>query len=100
MEWLSDLGFLGPRTLLGHAVFVAGNSWVNFAGDDLGLLAGSGTSVSYNAWCFIRRGLVMESFPEYVAAGINMCAGRRSPARSRPVVPMSRRPVTCSTPPR
>jgi 5-methylthioadenosine/S-adenosylhomocysteine deaminase len=75
VEWLADLGFLGPRTLLGHAVFVAGNSWVNFAGDDLGLLASSGTSVSYNAWCFIRRGLVMESFPEYVEAGVNMCLG-------------------------
>jgi len=75
VEWLSDIGFLGPRTLLGHAVFVTGNSWVNFAGDDLGLLARSGTSVSYNAWCFIRRGLVMESFADYVAAGITMCLG-------------------------
>jgi cytosine/adenosine deaminase-related metal-dependent hydrolase len=75
VEWLSDLGFLGPRTLLGHAIFISGNSWVNFAGDDLSLLAGSSTSVSYNAWCFIRRGIVMESFPEYVAAGVNMCLG-------------------------
>jgi 5-methylthioadenosine/S-adenosylhomocysteine deaminase len=48
---------------------------VNFAGDDLALLAGSGTSVSYNAWCFIRRGIVMESFPDYIAAGVNMCLG-------------------------
>jgi cytosine/adenosine deaminase-related metal-dependent hydrolase len=56
-------------------VFVTGTSWVNFAGDDLGLLASSGTSVSYNAWCFIRRGLVMESFAGYVDAGINMCLG-------------------------
>jgi cytosine/adenosine deaminase-related metal-dependent hydrolase len=75
VEWLSDIGFLGPRTVLGHAVFISGNSWVNLAGTDLGLLAGSGTSVSYNAWCFIRRGLVMESFPEYVDAGVNMCLG-------------------------
>jgi len=75
VEWLSDLGFLGPRTVLGHAIFLSGNSWVNFAGDDLGLLAASGTSVSYNAWCFARRGLVMESFPDYVDAGINMCLG-------------------------
>jgi 5-methylthioadenosine/S-adenosylhomocysteine deaminase len=75
VEWLSDLGFLGPRTLLGHAIFISGNSWVNFAGDDLSLLAGSGTSVSYNAWCFIRRGIVMESFPDYVGAGVNMCLG-------------------------
>ena len=77
VEWLSDIGFLGPRTLLGHAVFVTGNSWVNFAGDDLGLLASSGTSVSYNAWCFIRRGLVMESFPSYVAAGDQHVPGHR-----------------------
>ncbi len=75
VEWLSDIGFLGRRTVLGHAIFVSGNSWVNFAGDDLGLLAASGTSVSYNAWCFIRRGLVMESFPGYVDAGVNMCLG-------------------------
>jgi 5-methylthioadenosine/S-adenosylhomocysteine deaminase len=75
VEWLSDIGFLGPRTLLGHAIFVTGNSWVNFAGDDLALLAGSGTSVSYSAWCFIRRGIVMESFPGYIAAGVNMCLG-------------------------
>jgi 5-methylthioadenosine/S-adenosylhomocysteine deaminase len=75
VEWLSDIGFLGPRTVLGHAIFISGNSWVNFAGDDLGLLAASGTSVSYNAWCFIRRGLVMESFPDYVDAGVNMCLG-------------------------
>ena len=75
VEWLADLGFLGPRTILGHAVFISGNSWVNFAGDDLGLLAESGTSVSYNAWCFIRRGLVMESFPAYVDAGVNMVLG-------------------------
>jgi 5-methylthioadenosine/S-adenosylhomocysteine deaminase len=75
VEWLADIAFLGPRTVLGHAVFTAGNSWVNFAGDDLSLLAESGTSVSYNAWCFIRRGLVMESFPAYVDAGINMCLG-------------------------
>jgi 5-methylthioadenosine/S-adenosylhomocysteine deaminase len=75
VEWLADLGFLGPRTVLGHAIFISGNSWVNFAGDDLGLLAASATSVSYNAWCFLRRGLVMESFPDYVDAGINMCLG-------------------------
>jgi 5-methylthioadenosine/S-adenosylhomocysteine deaminase len=75
VEWLSDLDFLGSRTVLGHAIFISGSSWVNFAGDDLDLLAQSGTSVSYNAWCFIRRGFVMESFPEYVDAGVNMCLG-------------------------
>jgi cytosine/adenosine deaminase-related metal-dependent hydrolase len=31
--------------------------------------------VSYNAWCFARRGFIMESFADYVDAGINMCLG-------------------------
>ncbi len=75
IEWLGDIGFLGPTTLLGHAIFITGNSWVNFAGDDLSLLASTGTSVSYNAWCFARRGILMESFPAYVDAGVNMCIG-------------------------
>jgi len=75
VEWLADIGFLGPQTLLGHAIFITGNSWVNFAGNDLQLLAESHTSVSYNAWCFARRGILMESFPEYVEAGVNMCLG-------------------------
>ena len=75
IEWLDDIGFLGPETLLGHAIFISGNSWVNFAGDDLQLLASSGTSVSYNAWCFARRGILMESFPAYVEVGVNLCIG-------------------------
>ncbi len=75
IEWLADIDFLGPSTLLGHAIFTTGNSWVNFAGDDLGLLSSTRTSVSYNAWCFARRGILMESFPGYVEAGINMCLG-------------------------
>ena len=75
VEWLADLDFLGPRTLLGHAIFITGHSWVNFAGDDLGLLAQTGTSVSYNAWCFARRGVLMESFPQYAEAGVNLCLG-------------------------
>lgn len=75
VEWLADIGFLGPETLLGHAIFISGNSWVNFAGNDLQLLADSHTSVSYNAWCFARRGILMESFPAYVEAGVNMCIG-------------------------
>jgi hypothetical protein len=60
-----------PRTRAGSRVFISGNSWVHYAGDDLGLLASSGTARSaYNAWCFtIRRGLGMESFPEYGGRG-------------------------------
>lgn len=75
VEWLADIGFLGPRTVLGHVIFTAGSPWVNFAGDDLGLLADSGTTVSYNAWVFALNGIVLESFNRYRTRGVNLALG-------------------------
>lgn len=75
IEWLDSIGFLGRRTILGHAIVVAGSSYANYPGDDLALLAESGTSVAYNAWCFGRRGIVLETYPEYLRRGVNVCLG-------------------------
>ncbi len=75
VEWLARIGFLGERCILGHVIYVAGTSLVDYAGDDLRLLAQSGTSVSYSAWCFARTAIVMESYPAYLAAGVNVCLG-------------------------
>jgi 5-methylthioadenosine/S-adenosylhomocysteine deaminase len=75
IEWLHDIGFLGPRTILGHAIIVGGSSWANYAGDDLGILADTGTSVAHAAWVFARRGIAMESFGKYLRAGVNMALG-------------------------
>jgi len=82
IEWLDRIGFLSDRSILGHGVFVAGNSWVNYAGDDLKLLSQSHASVSYNSWCFVRRGILMESFPAYLDAGINVCLGTDTASQS------------------
>jgi len=75
LEWLERIGFLSEWTILGHVIFIAGNSWTNFAGDDLAILARNGASVAHCVWVFARRGLAMESFPRYQAAGVNMCLG-------------------------
>ena len=75
IEWLDSIGFLGERNILGHAIMPAGHSWVQFAGDDLQLLADAGASVAHCSWVFNRRGLAMESYPEYQARGINLCLG-------------------------
>lgn len=75
LEWLESLDFLSERAILGHVIFPAGHSWVNYAGDDLSILANSGASVAHATWVFNRRGLAMESLPEYLAAGINLCLG-------------------------
>ncbi len=75
IEWLRDIGFLGPDVILGHAIITAGESWANYHGDDIGILAETGTSVAHAVWVFARRGIAMESFPRYLARGVNMTLG-------------------------
>jgi 5-methylthioadenosine/S-adenosylhomocysteine deaminase len=75
IEWLRDIGFLGPRTLLGHAIIIGGSSWANYPADDIQILADTGTSVAHAVWVFARRGIAMESFGKYVRAGVNMALG-------------------------
>lgn len=75
IEWLETQGFLSPRLILGHAIFTSGHSWLNHPGRDLEILARHGVSVAHCAWVFARRGVVMESFADYLAAGVTMCLG-------------------------
>jgi 5-methylthioadenosine/S-adenosylhomocysteine deaminase len=75
IEWLHSIDFLSARAIIGHGIFTTGHSWVNFAGDDLRLLAETDTAVAYSCWCFARRGFVMESFQSYIDAGVRMCLG-------------------------
>src|SRR5690606_15008668 len=75
IEWLEAQGFLSPRLILGHAIFTSGHSWLNYPGRDLEILARHGVSVAHCAWVFARRGVVMESFADYLAAGVTMCLG-------------------------
>ncbi|GAA4191017.1 amidohydrolase family protein [Microbispora amethystogenes] len=75
IEYLESAGFLGPRVVLGHAIFTTGTSWLNLPGDDLRRIADSGASISYNAWTFARRGIMVESLPGYRRAGVNITLG-------------------------
>ena len=75
IEWLEEIGFLGPEVILGHAIILAGGSWANYAGDDIAILARTGSNVAHAVWVFARRGIAMESFGGYLKAGVNMCLG-------------------------
>lgn len=75
VEWLQSIDFLTERCILGHVIFPAGSSWVQYQGDDLSILAQHGASVAHCVWVFARRGIAMESFPGYLAAGVNMTLG-------------------------
>jgi 5-methylthioadenosine/S-adenosylhomocysteine deaminase len=75
VEWLREIGFLGSDVILGHAIIIAGGSWANYHGDDVAILAETGTNVAHCAWVFARRGIAMESFARYLARGVNMTLG-------------------------
>jgi 5-methylthioadenosine/S-adenosylhomocysteine deaminase len=75
IEWLSEIGFLGERTILGHVVFIADSVHVNYPGDDLRLLAESGTTVAYCPWVLARTGILMDSYPRYLRSGVNVTLG-------------------------
>jgi 5-methylthioadenosine/S-adenosylhomocysteine deaminase len=71
-----DIGILGPTTIIGHAILPDTHSWIRWhTRDDIRLLAESGCSVAHCPTPFARYGIVMESFGDYVRAGINMGIG-------------------------
>jgi cytosine/adenosine deaminase-related metal-dependent hydrolase len=71
-----DVGILGPTTIIGHAILPDTHSWIRWhTKDDVRLLAESGCSVAHCPTPFARYGIVMESFGDYVRAGINMAIG-------------------------
>jgi cytosine/adenosine deaminase-related metal-dependent hydrolase len=75
IEYLADCGALGPRTVLGHAVFIGGHSRVPYRGDDLKLLAETGTSVGHCPYKYAKFGAALESFDRYRERGINLGLG-------------------------
>jgi 5-methylthioadenosine/S-adenosylhomocysteine deaminase len=75
VEWMRELGVLGANTVLGHAIVIGGSSWTNYPAGDIQLMADAGCSVAHAVWVFCRRGVAMESFARYRAAGINMSLG-------------------------
>jgi cytosine/adenosine deaminase-related metal-dependent hydrolase len=71
-----DIGILGPTTVIGHAILPDTHSWIRWhTKDDIRLLADSGCSVAHCPTPFARYGILMESFGDYVRAGINMGLG-------------------------
>ena len=76
---LYDLDFLGPEVVLGHGLYTSGHSQIAYTqGDDLALLAETGTSVAHSPTVFARRGVYLESFQRYLDAGVNLAIGTDS----------------------
>lgn len=76
VEWLHDLGFLGPRTLLGHCIFIDDNPRLFWpVHRDRGILVESGTTVAHCPVVQSRRGRLLQSFSSYRKSGINIALG-------------------------
>ncbi|MGO0058867.1 amidohydrolase family protein [Brevibacillus fluminis] len=76
IRFLYDLGFLGERTAIPHADYVAGFSKVAIGeGCDLALLAETKTTVIHCPLVIGRHGQALESFARYKRRGINMALG-------------------------
>lgn len=76
IEWLRYLGVLGPNAIIGHAIFLDHHSWLHWpTRTDLAHLAETGTTVAHCPTVFSRRGILLEDFGRYRAAGVNIGIG-------------------------
>ncbi|MGG5818062.1 amidohydrolase family protein [Falsiroseomonas sp. HW251] len=76
IAFLHRLGFLGPRTIVGHAVFTDEHPWLVWpTREDLALLAGSDTAVAHCPLVFLRDGTLLHDLGRYLEAGITIAIG-------------------------
>jgi cytosine/adenosine deaminase-related metal-dependent hydrolase len=76
VEWLGEIGFLGPGATIAHCIFLDHHSWVRWPDRrDLDLLVETGTSVAHCPTVFVRRGILLQNFGAYVKAGVNVGLG-------------------------
>ncbi len=76
VQWAGEIGILGPRTILAHAIFLDHHSWIHWwSRKDLGLLGEHGCSVAHCPTPFARYGQMLENFGSYLRAGVNMGMG-------------------------
>ena len=76
VEYLADSGILGRRTTIGHMAITGGHSRVDYPrGDELKLLADSGATVGHCPHKCAKMAFAMESFDQYLAAGVNIGLG-------------------------
>ena len=76
IQLLHSIGFLKPRTGLGHCLFHNAHSWCHYPyGDDLKLLGDSGATVVHAPYKYAKMGITLESFERYRKNGINIAIG-------------------------
>ena len=76
IRWLKDIGGLGAHSIIGHGIFLDHHPWLHWTTrEDLDLLAESGATVAHCPTVFLRRGITLQTFGEYLRRGINLGIG-------------------------
>ncbi|HEY8337928.1 MAG TPA: amidohydrolase family protein [Tardiphaga sp.] len=76
IQWLEQLGVLGPTSLVGHSIFLDDHPLTPWhTRRDLALLAETGTTVAHCPTVFMRRGIAMRDVGRYRAAGVAVAMG-------------------------
>ncbi|MER8827492.1 amidohydrolase family protein [Mesorhizobium sp. M0938] len=74
--WMSELGVLGPRTIIGHGIFLDHHPWTHWERTgDLERLAEAGATVAHCPTVFARRGISLNHLGRYREAGVNIGIG-------------------------
>jgi cytosine/adenosine deaminase-related metal-dependent hydrolase len=76
VQWMDKLGLLGPRTIIGHGIFLDHHPWTHWPRTfDMERLAETGTTVAHCPTVFARRGIALRDFGLYRRTGVNMGIG-------------------------
>ncbi|MGH8721288.1 MAG: amidohydrolase family protein, partial [Burkholderiales bacterium] len=76
VQWLDSLGVLDERAILGHAIFLDHHPWLHWTSRrDLDLIRERGATVAHCPTVFVRRGITLRTFGDYLRAGINVGIG-------------------------
>lgn len=76
INYLRRLGFLGPSTILGHAVFTDEHPWLHWpTRTDLETLSSTGTTVAHAPTVFARDGTLLHDLGHYARAGVRFGIG-------------------------
>lgn len=76
IQWAADLGLLGPRSILGHAIFTDDHPSIGWhTARDVALVAERGAAVAHCPSPFARYGEHLKHFGRYAGAGVRMALG-------------------------
>jgi len=74
-EWLQSLGFLSPRAILPHGIYVSGRNGIERPGRDLEIIRDGGATIVTCPLVSARHGHALQTLRQYLDMGIRIGMG-------------------------